>query len=458
MTIANGQRLLLAARKSRKGTGDATDYERQDYRAKTWAEDTGHAVIHATADTISSQTAPWKRRSLGPWMTDPDKLGMYDAILISDTDRISRGTDEDFHYIEDWCYRTGKRIIVANGPQFPPREGPMGDSDRYQWIAQKRAARTYWESVRDKHADTRGLIKANGGAIGRPPFGYRIEGAKLRKTFVIDSVTGPLAREAFQRIANGRNITSVALWLTEKTGFTWRLKRVTDMIKRRSYLGSRDGHEFEALITEELWESANSALSARSTPRGGRRAVHGYSSVIYCECGASFYRHQSVAKDGSDVGTEKYRCSRGRRNILGEGRCDYPAIPFDAANKAVNALMRDDFTPEWVMVTTGGDSGRQMELQRIQDEMSDAMTRKDMGAVTNLAAKFAEVDSRPAEPIRTVPKRTGRTKAESWGNGTLSDQRTMLGDFTVTVLRDAGGTIRARVEDVYETETLSQPI
>jgi hypothetical protein len=75
-------------------------------------------------------------------------------------------------------------------------------------------------------------IKANGGAIGRPPFGYRIEGAKLHKKFVIDPVTGPWVREAFKRIANGRNITSVALWLTEATGFTWRLKRVTDMIKR----------------------------------------------------------------------------------------------------------------------------------------------------------------------------------------------------------------------------------
>ena len=39
-----------------------------------------------------------------------------------------------------------------------------------------------------------------------------------------------------------------------------------------------------------------------------------------------------------------------------EERCDYPAIPFDAANMAVDALMRDDFTHEWVMVTTGGDS------------------------------------------------------------------------------------------------------
>jgi hypothetical protein len=64
-----------------------------------------------------------------------------------------------------------------------------------------------------------------------------------------------------------------------------------------------------------------------------------------------------------------------------------------------------------------------MELQRIQAEMTDAMKSKDMGLVTTLAVKFAEVDSKPAEPIRTVPKRTGRTKAQAWDEGMLSDQR-----------------------------------
>lgn len=104
-------------------------------------------------------------------MTDPALLAMCDAILFNDTDRLSRGTDEDFHWIENWAYLNGKRIIVPDGPQFPPRDGAMGESDRYQWIAQKRAARTYWESVRDKHADTREVIHANGAAIGLPPFG-----------------------------------------------------------------------------------------------------------------------------------------------------------------------------------------------------------------------------------------------------------------------------------------------
>lgn len=364
----NGLRVLLAARKSRKADDAETQYERQDFRARQWAEREGHAVVHATADVKSSQTPPWTRKSLGPWMRDAQKLAMYDAILISDTDRLSRGTDEDFHYIEDWAYRNGKRILVADGPRFPPREGPMGDSDRYQWIAQKRAARTYWEAVRDKHADTREVIKANGGAIGMPPFGYRVAGSKLHKTFVIEAVEGPIVAEAFRRIAEGRTTTSVAVWLAEVAPKTWggksvpwRVTTVTGMIKRRTYLGKREHFEFEPIVSQDLWDRANAAILGRGGMRdkGGRRTGHGYSGLIFCECGSRLYRHY-IGR-----GTERYRCGRGRTGNVAEQKCPYPSVVFDDVNAAVDALMADDLTHEFVMVTLGGDASKQAELAEI---------------------------------------------------------------------------------------------
>ena len=445
--MANGLRLLLAARKSRKAD-DADGMERQDHRARTWAEREGHVIIHATTDVKTGTSAPWVRRQLKPWMTGSAQLGLYDAILISDTDRLSRGTDEDFHWIENWAYRNHKRILVADGPEFPPREGAMGESDRYQWIAQKRAARTYWEAVRDKHADTREMIHENGAAIGPPAFGYRIAGAKLRKTFVIDPVTGPLVGEAFRRISEGHTATSVAIWLTEVTRDLgkpngkpygpWRVKRVTDMISRRTYLGERDGHVFEPLVPEELFNAANAAMATRSfkhADKGGRRTRHGYSGYIYCACGARYYRHQSVR------GTEKYRCGRGRSGTLAEQRCGYGAPDFTPVNTAIDALMTRLTMAERVLVTTGGDHARQMELQRIQDEMSAAMSKKDMTAVTRLAAEFSEVEATPSEPIRTSLRETGRTYAEVWAEGTLGDRRALLerGEYTVTVRQWVGG-------------------
>ena len=76
------------------------------------------------------------------------------------------------------------------------------------------------------------------------------------------------------------------------------------------------------------------------------------------------------------------------------------------------------------MSTTGGDHGRQAELTRIKAEMTTAMTRGDMTLVTMLAGKYAELDAKPSEPVRTIPKKTGRTLDQAWEEGTLADRRT----------------------------------
>lgn len=432
MTDANGLRLLMAARKSRKGDGEP--YERQDFRAQRWAESEGHAVIHATADTVSSQTPPWKRKNLGPWMTDPALVAMYDGILVSDTDRISRGTQEDFVYIEHWASVNGKLIIVAKGPQYPARN----DSERGDWDGQKRRARNYWEDVKSKHADTREVIQANGGIIGLPPFGYVTSGQKLRKTFVIDPVTGPLAKEAFKRIAQGKTASSVALWLTAETGKLWRVKRVTDMIKRRTYLGERDGVRFEAIVTEDEWDAANNGLSGRAFTHGdlgGRKGVHGYSGRVYCECGASMYRHKS------ERGSEKYRCARGRRGDLTEERCTFGAPLFAPVNDAIDTLIARITIPERVMVAMGGDHGRKTELQRLQGAMKEATASMDMAEVMRLATEVSELQAKPAEPIRTTRTETGKTYAEIWNSGSLNERRALLnrGEYRLSVRQDEDG-------------------
>jgi DNA invertase Pin-like site-specific DNA recombinase len=436
-TEANGLRLLLPARKSRKGEGETSDYTRQTNAGViARAERDGNKVIKVVEDTISSQSMPWERKNLRAWMNDSAKRAMWDALYVTETDRLARMDDEGFHKIETWLYEHGKRLITGEDVQFPPRH----DGDRYMWLGLKRRARTYWEDTKAKHAATREVIKANGAAIGKPPFGYRVAGEKLHKSFVIDEVNGPLAKEAFTRIAQGRTATSVAEYLTEATGKLWRVKRVTDMIKRTSYLGSRDGHVYAALVTQGLWDSANAAMSRRSTATGGRKAVHAYSSVILCPCSAPLYHHQST-RNGKAVGVAHYRCSRGRRGIAGEARCEFGALDYTEANQAVNAYMSSDPNPEIVWMTSGGDAARQAELARIKAEMNLAVANGDMAKLGTLAPRYAEIDARPAEPIRTTPARTGRTIGEAWASGGLTDQRNMLGDLQVIVRQEANGTL-----------------
>lgn len=442
-----GLRLLLVARLSRKKTGTAkvegVSIEIQDATARTWAESEGHAIIGVAADIKSGTTAPWNRKNLKPWMTDPAMMGMYDGILIYHTDRLSRGTQEDFTYIEHWAVKNGKRIIVANGPQFPKRD----DSDYWRWTSEKDVARKEWERIRARQMGTQSTLKAQGHAVGRAPFGYVIKGETYGKRFEIDAKWGPVAREAFQRIADGHTATSVALWLSEQTGQSWRVKRVTDMIKRRTYLGERDGHEFEPLVSEDLWESANRAMAARSFQRketGGRRTEHAYSGLIYCECGSRLYRHKT------DSGKEKYRCASGRTGDLTQVKCGFGAPLFDEANGKIDAVMSRWSLPEFIMVTVGGDHGKQTELARIQDEMSAAMARKDMTAVARLAGEFAEADARETEPVQVVLKETGRTYGQTWTDGDLSDRRALLGRLADrVVMRQVDGAWQAVISRAH---------
>lgn len=433
-------RLLLPARKSRKGDDfDAsTAYTRQESRAKERAEREGHTIVDTVRDLVSSQSMPWDRKELKKWMTDPAKLALFDGIIV-EADRLSRADDKGWHRIESFCYDHDKVILTTEGVQFPPRD----DSDRYQWLGLKRRARTYWEDVRDKHAQTREVIRARQeatggreGIIGMPPFGYRIEGAKLHKTFVPDEVTAPLAVEAFERIARGASAASVARWLTEqceplgllridkktKKPIPWRIKRVQDMIKRRTYLGERDGARFEALVSEELFNAANVALSARSFTHKetGGKTVHAFSGLLYCTCGSVMYQHKS------ERGKAKYVCARGRVGDVTVQKCGSPALDFDAVNDAVHAFMLQDPMPEYVMSVTGGDAGKKLALADLEAQIAKANRDGDMDLLVTLASKRKEVEATPEEPIEVKWIKTGRRIADVWKAGSLEERRALL--------------------------------
>lgn len=425
-------RLITAARKSRSGdAGEDERYARQDTRAGERAERDGHAVVATVHDTVSSQTAPWDRPELKSWMTDPARLAMYDGILVSDTDRLSRTDDRGWHDIESWCYDHGKVLLTADGVQFPARD----DSDRYQWIGLKRRARTYWEDVRDKHADSRKIVLANGSASGRPPFGYRVAGVKMNKRFEIDPVTGPVALAVFNKIIDGESASSVAEWLGVQLGQDVRAQRVILMIKNNSYLGERDGHAFPMLATDmpELIATARAALETRSFDRGGNRVTHAYSSRIFCQCGANINHHQST-RNGQPSGQAKYRCSRGRRGIAGEARCEFPPYLFDDTNAAVESAVGALAWPDGITVTSGGSAEKQARLDALAKQIEQAVKAREYARAGQLQAEYATAEAAPEEIVTRLVL-TGKSVGQRWTDSDLDTRRAMLvsGDFRVVV-------------------------
>lgn len=456
-------RLLMAARKSRSGgTSEDARYLRQDTRAAVSAEHDGHTVIQSVHDTVTSQSLPWERKNLKAWMTLPELMAMYDGILISETDRLSRLDDKGWHYIEGWCYANGKVIVTAEGVQFPPRD----DSDRYQWIGLKRRARTYWEDVRDKYKDGREMVAANSAASGRPPYGYRVAGdVKYAKWFEPDPVTGPVLVEIFSRVAEGQSIPVITDWLEEKHPLKpqpshpdrrWRNRTVTRIIRNASYLGERDGHKFERLGEPvldfgELWGRANAVLDGRSVPQGGRPAVYAYSSVIFCPCGAKLYRqYRTMKRSYGTYFREYYLCCIGRRGIGGEEKCAHTvSLEYGAVNQAVDQAMRAVTEPEIIAEVRGGDHARQRELASLKERMEAAMAAGKMGVVGELSAQYTLAEAQESQPIVKFGRVTGRTIGDVWAASSLTGQRALLkgGQFRVTVLSEDEVKVESCAED-----------
>lgn len=439
-----GLRLVAAERKSRKSGDEQSQFDRQAARNADRAQRDGHVIVHTTRDVVSSQTMPWQRRNLKAWMTNPDKLAMYDGVLV-ETDRLARCDDRGWHDIESWCYDHGKRIVTTEGVQFPPRD----DSDRYQWLGLKRRARTYWEDVRDKHADSRKIVLANHAALGRPPFGYRVAGEKMHKRFEVDPVTGPLALEVFKRIADGQTATAVGDWLSVQLTIVpfappnIRAKRITDMIGSASYLGERDGHRFPMLVDNmpELVDTARAALACRSFDHGGNRVTHAYSSRIYCECGAPLNHHQST-KNGKSVGQAKYRCSRGRRGIANEQRCSYPAWPYDKANADIEAAVGALSDPDGVLVTSGGDAQKQARLDAIAKDIERAVKVRNYAEAARLQADYEQAEA-VSDEVTTRLVLTGKTTGQRFLESDLDYRREMLvsGQFKVFLTPDGADVV-----------------
>jgi len=81
--------------KLQRGGQQDIGIDTQDEKSRAFCEREGMTVVGVVADTKSGTVAPWDRKNLKPWVTEPEKMARYDAVVAYKTDRWSRGTQED---------------------------------------------------------------------------------------------------------------------------------------------------------------------------------------------------------------------------------------------------------------------------------------------------------------------------------------------------------------------------
>ncbi len=198
-------RALIAARLSKlqRGGQQGIGIDTQDEKSRAFCEREGMTVIGVVADTKSGTVAPWDRKNLKPWVTEPGKMAMYDAVVAYKTDRWSRGTQEDFTRIEFWATQNGKRLIIVDGPQYPARADRF-DSDYWQWQAEKMAARREWELGRERVVRATDALRRENKFVGRIPWGYVTEGPKYDRRLAATDLGREYIPQIYDRVIAGQ--------------------------------------------------------------------------------------------------------------------------------------------------------------------------------------------------------------------------------------------------------------
>ena len=205
-------RVLVAARLSRS-SDEASRIERDDEKARAWAEANGRQVAATVEDAgVSGSVSPFKRKGLGPWLdTEGVLIHDYDEIVASSVDRLGRNF-RDMCALRDWAEDTHKGITVLDPPlHWPP--APDDVLTPIMWDLLARFAQWELQTITKRHRDARVKVRENGGYVGRPPFGFEVVGEKYSRTIQPIPNLTPAIRELVRRALRGDTLLSMAQWL-----------------------------------------------------------------------------------------------------------------------------------------------------------------------------------------------------------------------------------------------------
>jgi site-specific DNA recombinase len=306
-----------------------TGIDTQDLDTEAWAKRNGHTAVAVVADRKSGTIQPWDRPNLRPWVTDPEKIAQYDAVVGWRFDRLSRGDNQSTNAIEDWAYQNRKQLLTEDGLVFPC-EG----ADGIRWDMAKRLAHEEWLKIsmryRRMQAHLRSLQRPDGGTgylVGRPAWPYRRIEADGHKLIEPDPVKAPIIREAIERFLDGASLSDIVRWLgsvgapAPTSGGKWYPKSVADIFTNESLIGKRrdkSGHvelRFEPVLANDdgspdmaAWRDLQERMKTNAKRRGKIRDDPAtLTGVVWCgKCGRIVHARRIPRKrvDGSVYDSE----------------------------------------------------------------------------------------------------------------------------------------------------------
>ncbi|MFI6417762.1 recombinase family protein [Streptomyces sp. NPDC050842] len=461
--LSPGTRVLKMRRISRDSE-DSTALARQaDALDGAAAEGRFDEVGDVEDSFVSGAVRPEERPGLGRWMREP-LWYEWDAIMVTSLDRITRNQTH-WEMFADKCYQAGKDVICLDDPELDIAPG----NGRMLAYIKATHAQAYRETiVQKRRSQTRYYRDESLWGGGTWPFGYRPvltdHQSRRRYKLAIDPVTGPLIREAYERIAeqgwsmsrlcrdwNDRRVLTSQDYQrsaneaegkggvkTEVKGVRWTTSTLGKMLKKPTLKGIamhrgapllRDGVPVRwaaPILSDEEFEKLQAVVTALGLHRAGiKPGASPMTGVLYCPCGKKMYENRSAGKlsTGEIRRHEYFRCSSWSNGEACAFSVSWPqAQVYATVERTFLARMGDREITERRYIPGRGNRKRIKELERAIDNLSQsvalaaspAVIASLTGAMERHAATLEELFAERCTPGRWEVTGTGRTYAEQW--------------------------------------------
>lgn len=370
----------------------------------------GDIKVDITSDlNVSGAVSPFEREDLGPWLTDPERIAMWDYIIVAKLDRITRSL-LDFQLLLQWCEAHGKFIIsVSEGFDLSTPIGKMianilimfAEFERTR-MGERRSERAQADIARGWYGG--GWLKYGFDAvkIGEGPGAHyeRVENLdeKCNARYMADGIFAGKSAEQIARELAEREIPT-------KRGGKWAGTTVLDILRDPA-----------GIIDADTWARLQPIISAMSKPKYNRRDAANLSGCVLCgKCGGPMWGQVTTRGDKE---WQYYRCHSDEcKNTTKMIRAEMLEAAVD---ETVVSLYGAEMHTERVLVP-GGDVQRQLsEIDRSLALLSAKLAARSITRAEYRAAQDILLDEQerleglPQEPDRYEVIETGLTVAEFW--------------------------------------------
>jgi site-specific DNA recombinase len=257
---------------------------------------------------------------------------------------------------------------------------------------------------------------------GKPPFGYDVD---TDKNYIINKHEAEAVKKVFEMAAAGH--TNICSWLNingyrNKYGGVFKSAVISDMIKNEKYIGIYTYNQYKrqkingvtkdvkqpdneiiripggipAIVSEELWEAANSMIKkSKKAERNNSKITYLLSGLIACgECGMSYAGDRAPAR-GNRKERIVYRCIGEKKNKT----CKNKAIRQDLVEfiviEELDRLLSEEGIEQMVDILYKDLSKKMMDLPSVikKHELELDKTTKDIDKLIDMALSTSFNDS-----------------------------------------------------------------